>query len=93
MNGEYISGELQRRCYRSQVSTVAGEDWFDLSKGDITLRVILTEEGHAEILGFTGPMVCEWSVRFSTGTPSAVFCAALTAAERDAARGPLTRGQ
>ena len=79
----HVLDVLRQRGYVPQDDADAGEGWFDLTAGRVTVRAILTEDGDAEIHLFTGPFVCQWSVRLS-GAPGAVFLATLDAAEREA---------
>ncbi len=79
----YVLDVLQERGYEPQEDSDAGESWFDLSAAGVTVRAILAHDGDAEIHVFTGPLVCQWSVRFAN-VPAAVFLAALDAAEREA---------
>ncbi len=79
----HVLDVLRERGYVPQDDADAGEGWFDLTAGRATVRAVLTPEDGNEVYLFTGPMVCEWSVRFY-GAPGAVFLATLDAAEREA---------
>ena len=83
----HVLDVLRERGYVPQDDADAGkgwgELWFDHRFGAATVRAVLTPEDENEVYLFTGPMVCEWSVRFS-GAPGAVFLATLDAAEHEA---------